>query len=313
MRILITGGAGFIGSHLVELLLLEGEHEIVVIDNLDTGRRENVPNGVEFLKMDIRHPDLEKVFKDYNFDAVVHLAAQTMVPFSLEHPDVDADVNISGLINVLECCRKNNVKTVLFSSSAAVYGNNENVPLREDSVLLPMSFYGISKMVSEHYLRVYHELYAINTIVFRFANVYGERQGNGGEGGVISIFGKMIAEGKQLTLFGDGEQTRDFVYVGDIARALAAGLLAQGNLILNVANSSEVSINILVDEFRKVAKKNIEVKYEEPRQGDIYRSCLDNTALKKELNLAPITTLQDGLARTYSYFAKVAKEEKRVE
>lgn len=313
MRILITGGAGFIGSHLVELLLLEGGHEIVVIDNLDTGRRENVPTGVKFLKMDIRHPDLEKVFKEYNFDAVVHLAAQTMVPFSLEHPDVDADVNISGLINVLECCRKNNVKTVLFSSSAAVYGNNENVPLREDSALLPMSFYGISKMVSEHYLRVYHELYGLNTVVFRFANVYGERQGNGGEGGVISIFGKMIAEGKPLTLFGDGEQTRDFVYVGDIARALAAGLQAQGNLILNVANSYEVSINILVDEFRKVAKKEIAVKYEEPRQGDIYRSCLDNTALKKELNLVPITTLQDGLARTYSYFAKVAKEEKQVE
>lgn len=313
MKILITGGAGFIGSHLVELLMVKGEHEIVVVDNLHTGRRENVPKGVEFLKMDIRQPDLGNVFKEYSFDAVVHLAAQTMVPFSLEHPDQDADINISGLINVLECCRKNNVKTVLFSSSAAVYGNNENVPLREDAVLLPMSFYGISKMVSEHYLRVYHELYGINTIVFRFANVYGERQGNGGEGGVISIFGKMIAEGKQLTLFGDGEQTRDFVYVGDIARALKAGLQAKGSLVLNVANSSEVSIKTLVDEFRKVSNNMIEVKYEEPRQGDIYRSCLDNTALKKELNLVPITTLQDGLARTYSYFAKVAKEEKRVE
>ena len=257
MRILILGGAGFIGSHLVELLNNKSNHDLVVVDNLSSGLRNNIPQNIQFYKMDIRDHELDTVFKKHKFDVVVNLAAQTMVPFSLKQPDEDADINILGLINVLECCRKHSVKRIIFSSSAAVYGNNTNVPLTENEVLMPMSFYGISKMAAEQYLRVYHELYGLDAIVLRFANVYGERQGNGGEGGVISIFGRRIAEGLPLTLFGDGGQTRDFVYAGDIAKAVIAALNAEGYLVLNVSNKIEVSINELIEKFAAVSQKHL--------------------------------------------------------
>ena len=312
MRILILGGAGFIGSHLVEQLHNNGEHEMVVVDNLSSGLRDNIPQSIQFYKMDIRDHEVEHVFKKHQFDVVVNLAAQTMVPFSLKHPDEDADINILGLINVLECCRKYSVKRIIFSSSAAVYGNNTNVPLKENAVLMPMSFYGITKMAAEHYLRVYHELYGLDIIIFRFANVYGERQGNGGEGGVVSIFGRRIAAGLPLTLFGDGGQTRDFVYAGDIAEAIAAALNAEGCLVLNVSNGIEVSINELINNFAAISNKHLEIEYEDAREGDIYRSCLDNTALIKALNTSLQTSLQTGLAKTYSYFTELIREEDRL-
>ena len=308
MRILILGGAGFIGSHLVGLLN-NSEHELVVLDNLSSGSRENIPPTVKFYQMDIRDNDLEKIFGEYHFDVVVNLAAQTMVPYSLEHPDEDANINILGLINVLNCCRKHSVQRVIFSSSAAVYGNNKNVPLKENETSMPTSFYGITKMTAEHYMRVYNELYGIDAIVLRFANVYGERQGNGGEGGVISIFAKRIASGLPISLFGDGEQTRDFVYAGDIAEAIAAALDFKGYHILNVSNANEVSINQLIENFAQVARKKIKVEYKEARPGDIYRSCLDNSCLKKELGILPQTTLQEGLLKTYDYFAELARED----
>ena len=180
MKLLVTGGAGFIGSHLLELLNSDKNYEVVVLDNLSSGFRENVPQGMRLVVADIRSQEIEALFQKENFDAVVHLAAQTMVPYSIEHPGEDCEINLAGLINVLENCRKYKVKTVLFASSAAVYGNNENVPLHEDLALMPMSFYGITKMTSEHYLRVYHELYGINTVVFVLrmftANVRGRRR-----------------------------------------------------------------------------------------------------------------------------------------
>lgn len=309
MRILIIGGAGFIGSHLVALLNNNNEHELVVIDNLSSGSRINIPKTVKFYEMDIRDNDLGKVFKEYQFDVVVNLAAQTMVPYSLEHPDEDADINILGLINVLNCCRKHAVQRIIFSSSAAVYGNNLNVPLKENETSMPMSFYGITKMTAEHYLRVYSELYGLDAIVLRFANVYGERQGNGGEGGVISIFAKRIAEGLPISLFGDGKQTRDFVYAGDIAETINAALALKGYHIINVSNAIEVSINELIQNFAQVAQKEIKIDYQQERLGDIYRSCLDNTNLKQKLGILPQTTLLEGLQKTYAYFAELARED----
>ena len=309
MRILILGGAGFIGSHLVSLLDNNNEHELIVLDNLSSGSRKNIPPTVKFYQMDIRDNDLDKIFEEHRFDVVVNLAAQTMVPYSLEHPDEDANINILGLINVLNCCRKHSVQRVIFSSSAAVYGNNKNVPLKENETSMPTSFYGITKMTAEHYMRVYNELYGIDAIVLRFANVYGERQGNGGEGGVISIFAKRIAEGLPISLFGDGEQTRDFVYAGDIAEAIAAALDVQGYHIINVSNAIEISINELIQNFAQVAQKEIKVDYQEAGAGDIYRSRLDNSCLKKELGILPQTTLQEGLLKTYNYFAELARED----
>ena len=312
MRILIIGGAGFIGSHLVSLLNNNSDHELVVVDNLSSGSRENISQKIKFYEMDIRDNGLEKVFNEYNFDVVVNLAAQTMVPYSLEHPDEDADINILGLINVLNCCKEHAVQRIIFSSSAAVYGNNMNVPLKEEETSMPMSFYGITKMTAEHYLRVYSELYGIDAIVLRFANVYGERQGNGGEGGVISIFAKLIAEDLPISLYGNGEQTRDFVYAGDIAEAISAAFSVQGYHIINVSNAIEVSINELVKNFAQVAKKEIKVDYKETRAGDIYRSCLDNTNLKQKLRIVPQTTLQQGLQKTYAYFTNLARGDKEL-
>lgn len=309
MRILIIGGAGFIGSHLVDLLHNNNEHEVVVLDNLSSGSRGNIPKTVEFYEMDIRKKELEEIFKQHHFDVVVNLAAQTMVPYSLEHPDEDADINILGLINVLNCCREHSVRKIIFSSSAAVYGNNADVPLKEGEVSLPTSFYGITKMTAEHYLRVYSELYDMDAIVLRFANVYGERQGNGGEGGVISIFAKRIAAGLPISLFGDGEQTRDFVYAGDVAAAINAAFAGKGFHIINVSNAKEVSINQLIENFAQVAQKKIKVEYKEARPGDIYRSCLDNSCLKKELGISPQTILQEGLLKTYNYFAELVRED----
>ena len=302
MNILITGGAGFIGSHLLARLHGRPELKLTVVDNLDTGFKEYVPEDVEFIQLDIRSGELEKCFASHHFEAVIHLAAQTMVPFSMEHPCLDCDVNLLGLLNVLECCRKYQVRSVAFSSSAAVYGDNEQVPLKETEPLKPTSFYGITKMATEHYLRVYHEVYGLNATVFRFANVYGERQGNGGEGGVVSVFCKLLTEGKPFTIYGDGEQTRDFVYAGDIARALEASLSLRGFHTINVSTACETSINQLVAYFEQAAGTKLVVKHAAKRDGDIYRSFLDNQALLTELGMKPEMDLSQGIRQTYEWY-----------
>ena len=284
MKILVTGGAGFIGSHLLELLNSDKNYEVVVLDNLSSGFRENVPQGMRLVVADIRSQEIEALFQKENFDAVVHLAAQTMVPYSIEHPDEDCEINLAGLINVLE-----------------------NVPLHEDLALMPMSFYGITKMTSEHYLRVYHELYGINTVVFRFANVYGERQGEGGEGGVVSIFCKLLAVGKAVTVYGNGEQTRDFVYAGDVAAAIKAGLAVKGYQTINVSTEHETSVNKLLGAFAEVAADKLEVRYAETRQGDIFRSALSNARLKEILAVTPQMQLKEGIQKTYHDYVKRGK------
>lgn len=302
MNILITGGAGFIGSHLLARLHGRPELKLTVVDNLDTGFREYVPEDVEFIQLDIRSRELEQCFASHHFEAVIHLAAQTMVPFSMEHPSLDCDINLLGLLNVLECCRKYKVRSVAFSSSAAVYGDNEQVPLKETEPLKPTSFYGITKMATEHYLRVYHEVYGLHATVFRFANVYGERQGAGGEGGVVSVFCKLLTEGRPFTIFGDGEQTRDFVYAGDIARALEASLSLQGFHTINVSTACETSINQLVAYFEQAAGTKLVVKHAAKRDGDIYRSFLDNQALLTELGMKPEMDLSQGIRQTYEWY-----------
>jgi len=302
MKILVTGGAGFIGSHVLERLLKDKNNIITVIDNLDSGSTQNIPSGVVFIREDVRSPKIINIFQTNAFDAVIHLAAQTMVPYSITHPREDADINLMGLINVLEAARLTGVKSVVFSSSAAVYGNNNNLPLRENELLAPTSFYGITKMTTEHYLRVYHNLYNINTTVLRFANVYGERQGMGGEGGVVCIFSKKIAANEGIDVFGDGEQTRDFVYVQDIAKVICGAIEHKGFGIYNVSTNTEVAVNELITVFEKVSGKKIQVNYLPARQGDIYRSVLSNKALKLEFNIDKFTSLEEGLKSTYNYF-----------
>ena len=307
MKILVTGGAGFIGSHLLQLLQGQQGVEVVVYDNLSSGRREHVPKGIRLVEGDVRDAEgLANLFASEAFDSVVHLAAQTMVPYSLSHPEEDCQINLLGLINILECCRKYTVKHIVFSSSAAVYGDNLNIPLHEEEKTMPTSAYGITKMASEHYLRMYHDLYGLNTTVLRFANVYGERQGAGGEGGVVSIFCKLLAAGQGVTVFGNGEQTRDFVYAGDIAEALWRGSQLEGHHVINISIQKETSVNQLLAAFKQAVGREFPVQYAPIREGDIFRSVLANGRCVELLGFCPAMNLQEGVARTYAdYLQKI--------
>ena len=303
MKVLVTGGAGFIGSHVVDLLIREN-CQVVIVDNLSTGLQENLHKAAVFVQMDIRSSTLLQLFMAEKFDYVIHLAAQTMVHKSLEMPDYDCDVNISGTVNLLEACRKTNVKRVVFSSTAAVYGDVECLPIMENSTTTPTSFYGLSKLTCEYYLALYHQVYGLEYIVLRYANVYGERQGDGGEGGVISIFARGIQLGEPVVVFGDGSQTRDFIYVGDIATANYQSLTTvHGNHVYNISTQTETSVNTLIEYMGKVAGKVVNKVYAPLREGDIYKSTLSNAAARLNLNWNPSMPLIDGLARTYNSLA----------
>lgn len=303
MEILITGGAGFIGSHILAQLQGRRDMDVVVFDNLSSGSKEHVPAGMELVEGDIcDEAAVDALFADHHFDAVIHLAAQTMVPTSVEQPVLDCQINLEGVLHVLEACRIHGTGHILFSSSAAVYGDNLHIPLKETERLVPTSPYGITKMTTEHYLRVYHELYGMDATVFRFANVYGERQGEKGEGGVVSIFCKLLSQRQGITVFGDGNQTRDFVYAGDIAQAIIRALPLKGYHTMNVSTGQETSINDLIRSFEKAVGYTVPVQYTAPRTGDILRSVLSNEALKRDLGFVPEMDLEEGIRRTYDWY-----------
>lgn len=303
MEILITGGAGFIGSHILAQLQGRRDMDVVVFDNLSSGSKEHVPAGMELVEGDVcDEAAVDALFADHHFDAVIHLAAQTMVPTSVEQPVLDCQINLEGVLHVLEACRTHGTGHILFSSSAAVYGDNLHIPLKETERLVPTSPYGITKMATEHYLRVYHELYGMDATVFRFANVYGERQGEKGEGGVVSIFCKLLSQRQGITVFGDGNQTRDFVYAGDIAQAIIRALPLKGYHTMNVSTGQETSINDLIRSFEKAVGYTVPVQYTAPRTGDILRSVLSNEALKRDLGFVPEMDLEEGIRRTYDWY-----------
>lgn len=303
MEILITGGAGFIGSHILAQLQGRRDMDVVVFDNLSSGSKEHVPAGMELVEGDVcDEAAVDALFADHHFDAVIHLAAQTMVPTSVEQPVLDCQINLEGVLHVLEACRIHGTGHILFSSSAAVYGDNLHIPLKETERLVPTSPYGITKMTTEHYLRVYHELYGMDATVFRFANVYGERQGEKGEGGVVSIFCKLLSQRQGITVFGDGNQTRDFVYAGDIAQAIIRALPLKGCHTMNVSTGQETSLNDLIRSFEKAVGYTVPVQYTAPRTGDILRSVLSNEALKRDLGFVPAMDLEEGIRRTYDWY-----------
>lgn len=303
MEILITGGAGFIGSHILAQLQGRRDMDVVVFDNLSSGSKEHVPAGMELVEGDVcDEAAVDALFADHHFDAVIHLAAQTMVPTSVEQPVLDCQINLEGVLHVLEACRIHGTGHILFSSSAAVYGDNLHIPLKETERLVPTSPYGITKMATEHYLRVYHELYGMDATVFRFANVYGERQGEKGEGGVVSIFCKLLSQRQGITVFGDGNQTRDFVYAGDIAKAIIRALPLKGCHTMNVSTGQETSINDLIRSFEKAVGYTVPVQYTAPRTGDILRSVLSNETLKRDLGFVPAMDLEEGIRRTYDWY-----------
>jgi UDP-glucose 4-epimerase len=305
MKILVTGGAGFIGSHLVGQLLADHQ-EVVVLDNLSTGALGHLPDqGYTLWQMDIRDEKIIEQIAAAHFDAIVHLAAQTMVDVSIRDPRLDAAENITGLLNVLEAARQGQVKRLVFASTAAAYGDvvEQDLPVQEDHKLQPMSFYGLTKVTAEHYLGLYQQIYGLDYVVLRFANVYGERQGDTGEGGVISIFAKRIAAGKDITIFGNGQQTRDFVYAGDIAAGIRKALATERvNAVYNLSTQTETSLNALVDLFGQAAGTAIKPLYGPVRTGDIDRSMLCHGKAVSQLGWQPQMPLLEGLQRTYQYF-----------
>ena len=252
---------------------------------------------------------------DGRFDAVVHLAGQTMVNASLADPIFDARQNILGTLQVLEAARRGGVRRIVFASTAASYGDvpESELPILETRSLAPLSFYGLSKVAAERYLAMYRATFGLDYVVLRFANVYGERQGEGGEGGVISIFARAIAEGEDIAVFGDGGQTRDFVYAGDIAAGIRAALLTPSpNTAYNLSTAEQTSLREIINILSHVAGRTIVPHYEPARAGDIYKSALANGRARQGLNWEPKVTLEEGMRRTYAYFQeKLAGENAR--
>jgi UDP-glucose 4-epimerase len=307
MNVLVTGGAGFIGSHLVRQLL-DAEHQVTVLDNVSTGTWQHLPQGKDTCtcwEMDIRDKAAREKIEQGKFDVIVQLAGQTMVDVSIKDPEFDASENIMGTINVLEAARNSGVKRIIFASTAAAYGDvtEDKLPIREEETLAPMSFYGLTKVAVEKYLKLYHDLYGLDYVALRFANVYGERQGDTGEGGVISIFAKRIAKDQGITVFGDGKQTRDFIYAGDIAAGIIAAMTTdKANAVYNLSNQTETSLLELIELMAKASGKTVEPAFAAPREGDINRSMLCNEAAVQNLNWQPKMDLAEGLARTITYF-----------
>ena len=299
-QILVTGGAGFIGSHLTPQLLAAG-WKVTVLDDLSSGNRAYVPLEVDFIEQDVRDPGaLAQVFASNDFEAVVHFAAQTMVPVSLAKPVYDCELNVVATVELLEQCRVHGVRKVVFASSAAVYGDNQNLPLRETEQTAPMSFYGLSKHTVERYLELYRQLHGLEYAALRFANVYGERQGDGGEGGVVSIFTRLLRQGCSLQLFGDGKQTRDFVYAGDVAAAVAASLASQvPSGTYNVSTGKQTSLLELIETMSRISGAKPQVVLDQPRAGDILHSALDSSRLQQYSGWRPQMPLEEGLRRTY--------------
>ena len=307
MNVLVTGGAGFIGSHLVRQLL-DAKHNVTVLDNVSTGTWQHLPQGKDTCtcwELDIRDKAAREKIEQAKFDVIVHLAAQTMVDVSIKDPEFDASENVMGTVNILEAARHSGVKRIIFASTAASYGDvaEDKLPIREEETLAPMSFYGLTKVTVEKYLQLYHDLYGLDYVALRFANVYGERQGDTGEGGVISIFAKRIAKDQGITVFGDGKQTRDFIYAGDIAAGIIAAMTTdKANAVYNLSNQTETSLLELIDLMAKAAGKKVEPAFAAPREGDINRSMLCNEAAVQNLNWQPQMDLGEGLARTIAYF-----------
>lgn len=290
-NVLITGGAGFIGSHVVDLLISKG-YSVFVVDNMSSGSNANLNSKAKFYNLDVNSPELENIFRENHIDYVFHFAAQASVSYSTKYPTEDATENILGSINVLKLSKKYNVKKFITSSTAAVYGIPEYLPVDEKHNTVCLSFYGLSKLTMEKYT----ELFGVDYIIFRFANVYGPRQSAHGEAGVVAIFADKMKNNEELIIDGDGEQTRDFVYVSDIAQICLSAIEKDvKNEIINVSTSNAISINRLFEIMGGKYNYKKLPKHKEERPGDIKHSILDNKKCKKLFDFVPTTSIEDGL------------------
>ena len=295
MRAVVTGGAGFVGSHVVDALVARGD-EVTVLDDLSSGKREHLNPGASFVERDIREGlDLGGA------DVVFHLAAQADVQTSVRRPDFDAEVNVVGTVKVAEAACVAGAQVVFSSTGGAIYGECDE-PAREDSPLLPLSPYGIAKLCGEEYLLGWNRIHGSRHIVLRLANVCGPRQDAGLEGGVVSIFLERMAAGQETTIFGDGRQERDFVYVGDVVAAMLASVGRSGG-VLNVGTGEATSVLDLHRACRSIAGNSAEPSFAAARLGDIQRSVLDCARAATELGWQPHVSLEDGLRRTWDWMA----------
>lgn len=292
-NILITGGAGFIGSHVADTFINEG-YNVFVVDNLSSGCNGNLNKSAKFFNCDINSSNLEEIFKENMIDYVFHFAAQASVSFSTKFPLKDAQENILGSLNLLSLCKKYGVKKILAASTAAVYGIPEYLPVDEQHKTTCLSCYGISKLTMEKYI----EIFGVDYVIFRFANVYGARQSAHGEAGVVAIFADKMKNNEEIVIHGDGEQTRDFVYVEDIAKICLKTI--QSNLkneIINISTSKAISINRLFEIMAQKYNYKKNPLHTQERIGDIKHSILDNSKCKKLIGIIPETPVETGLAK----------------
>jgi UDP-glucose 4-epimerase len=305
VRVLVTGGAGFIGSHVADRLLADG-HAVDVVDNLSTGRRERVNAAARLFVCDLRSARLDGAFATARPDAVVHLAAQAAVPRSVADPRFDASVNVLGTLALLEAARRAAVRRVVYvSSGGAAYGDTEVLPTPEDHPTRPASPYGVSKLAGERYLECWAGLTATPTLSLRLANIYGPRQDPSGEAGVVAIFASRLLAGGECVVDGDGEQTRDYVYVGDVADAVARALAcADVTGVVNIGTGVATSVNDLYGRLARLAGVAREARHGPPRPGEQRRSVLDAARAKTWLGWTAATPLDAGLAKTVDHFRR---------
>jgi UDP-glucose 4-epimerase len=303
VKILVTGGAGFIGSHVVNVFIENG-HEVVVVDDLSTGRRSNLNTAATFYKVDIRSPQLAEIFEKEQPQVIDHHAAQMDVRRSVEDPLFDADVNVLGSIKLIELARKHNVQRFIYiSTGGAVYGEPEYLPCDEAHPINPICPYGASKHTVEHYLYMYQELYDLNYVILRYPNVYGPRQDPHGEAGVVAIFAGQMLGGDQIVINGDGEQERDFVYVGDCARANLLALTTENsNTIFNLGYGKGTTINEIYTNLKNITGYELSAKHGPAKVGETRRIFLEASKAEKKLDWKPTVGLEAGLSETVEYF-----------
>ena len=303
-KILVTGGAGFIGSTVVDTLVEKYKCTIVVVDNLSTGKKKYVNNKTRFYQCDIKDQiALGEVFSEEHPDLVIHMAAQVMLRDSIVYPGYDASTNILGTINVLEMCRKHNVKKIIYTSTGgARYGFPERLPVKETDLVKPTSPYGISKSTAEHYIRVYNELYGIDYLILCFGNVYGPRD-NPATKRVTAIFSDKMLKNERVQIYGDGDQTRDFIYVKDLAGFIVSIIdKSPEHKLFNIANGKQISVNAIFDILADIACVVKDPEYKDAIKGEIRDIVLDTTLAEKELGWKQTTSIVEGLKETYYWF-----------